>query len=137
MAKYKFYKVVFKSVDVIKEKVIIDKSPQAIKKKLIDCELVKIDSIQLTSCYREFYKKEILDFLKDSKLKKYKGILYSHTDDRIQLVTILACNLRSIDSMLRLSDWTEFFTIEKKECTYDEACFFFFENNKKTVITEF
>ena len=137
MAKYKFYKVVLKSGGNIKEQVMIDTSPQSIKKKLIDWEVIKIDLIKLPADYRIMYKKEILNFLEDNNLKKFKVILYSYSGENTKIASILSCSVRAIDSMLALTNWSKCFLIERKECTYEESCFFFFEQNAKTVITDF
>lgn len=137
MAKYKFYNVVIKSGEVIKEKIIINTSPQAIKKKFITSDVIKIDLIKLPSDYRNLYKKEILNFLEDYKVKKFKVILYSYSGENTKIASILSCSVRAIDSMIAISNWSKCFLIERKECTYEESCFFFFEQNAKTVITDF
>lgn len=135
MAKYKFYNVVFKSGKVIKEKVIIDTSPQSIKKKYVDVEILNIKLIALSDNYRETYKLEILNFLQKHNIFKFEVIFFDEAVDHIERNYILTTSKRAIGTLC--NPGTVYKIIRNVSPTYEEMCFFFFENDKKTVITDF
>lgn len=135
MTRFKFYNVVFKSGEVIKEKVIIDTSPQSIKKKYVDVEILNIKLIAVSDNYRETYKLEILNFLQKHNIFKFEVIFFGEVVDHFEHNYILTTSKRAISALCYPG--TVYKIIKNVSPTYDEMCFFFFENDKKTVITDF